>query len=79
MSLVEPQTAGQLRQVAELETSLLSRINAASDDLQRVDCLNEEQRAEVHAILEAMKHDSESHATVVGFLAGRSGQGAIHA
>ena len=60
----------QLQQIAELEKSLLWRIDAAAEDLQRVECLDEEQRAEVHTILEAMKHESESHAALVRVLAG---------
>ena len=56
-----------------METSFLSRIHAAADDLQRVECLDEEQRAEIHAILEAMRHDSESHAAIVQFLVSRHG------
>jgi len=73
VSSVHSQTPGQLRQAANLETSLLSEIDAASADLQRVNCLDEEQRAEVHTILEAMKHDTQSHAAIVQLLAGREG------
>jgi len=58
-----------LRQAADLETSLLGYISAAQNDLQRVEFLDEEQRAEVHAILEAMRHDDESHAALMERLA----------
>lgn len=74
MSSVHSQTPGQLRQASDLETSLLSEIDAASVHLQRVNCLDEEQRAEVHTILEAMKHDTESHAATVQLLAGGHGR-----
>ena len=79
MSSAQDQRVPPLRQVEQLETSLLSTINAADDDLQRVNCLDEEQRAEVHAILEAMRHDSESHAATVQFLASQADQEGIRA
>ena len=44
---------------------------AAVEDLQRVECLDEEQRAEVHAILEAIRHDNESQAAAVTDLVGK--------
>lgn len=79
MSSVHSQTPGQLRQAANLETSLLSEIDAASVHLQRVNCLDEEQRAEVHTILEAMRHDTQSHAETMQFLAGRHGREGLRA
>ena len=79
MSLAESHIPRQLRQAAAMENSLLSQIDAAADDLQRVDCFDEEQRAEIHAILEAMKHDSESHSAIVQFLTARCAQEPFHA
>jgi hypothetical protein len=48
--------------LGELEKSLCWRLHAACADLGRAQCLDEEQRAEVHAILEAIKHDRPAHA-----------------
>lgn len=79
MSLAESHIPGQLRHAAAMESSLLSQIHSVADDLQRVDCFDEEQRAEIHAILEAMKHDSESHSAIVQYLAMRCGQEPFHA
>jgi hypothetical protein len=79
VSSVHSQMPGQLRQAADLETSLLSEIDAASVHLQRVDCLDEDQRAEVHTILEAMKHDTQSHAETMQLLAGGHGREGLHA
>lgn len=45
--------------IVELEQSLLWQIRAATDDLGRMDAMDEEQRAEIHAILEAIRHDRE--------------------
>ena len=62
MSPVKEQTPDQFARVQELEKVFLAHVTAAVDDLQRIECLEEEQRAEIHAILEALKHDGESHA-----------------
>lgn len=55
-------TAGDL---ADLEQALLGRIHEACADLRRAESLDEEERAEIHSILEAMRHDAESHARLV--------------
>jgi len=79
MSVANGQTPDRWRRMAELESALLARLDAADDDLQRIECLDDEQRAEIHAILEAMKHDAVSHAAVVKALAGGAGREACHA
>jgi Asp-tRNA(Asn)/Glu-tRNA(Gln) amidotransferase C subunit len=60
-----------LRAVSELMADQVSHVLAAVEDLQRVECLDEEQRAEVHAILEAIRHDNESQAAAVTDLMGK--------
>lgn len=59
-----------LRAVSDLMADQVSHALAAVEDLQRVECLDEEQRAEVHAILEAIRHDNESQAAAVTNLMG---------
>lgn len=61
MSLAREQTPEQLGRVEKLEAALLAHVNAAAEDLQRIECLEEEQRAEIHVILEALKHEGQSH------------------
>jgi hypothetical protein len=60
-----------LRAVSDLMADQVSHVLAAVEDLQRVVCLDEEQRAEVHAILEAIRHDNESQAEAVTGLLGK--------
>ncbi len=79
MSSVSGLGLGRLEKVAELEASLLGRIETSADELRHIECLDEEQRAEIHAILEAMKHDGLSHVAVIQSLAGGSAQEACHA
>lgn len=74
-SILREPVPAHLKQAAELESALCGRIVAAVEQLQRVECLDEEQRAEIHAILEAMRHDSLSHASLLGCL----GQGGADA
>jgi len=73
MSSVARHSSGQWRQMAELEKGLLARVAQAQGELQRIEFLDEEQRAEIHAILEAIRHDGESHAQIVGTYISESG------
>ena len=66
MSALDRRPQGPWRELVELERGLLAHIQAAQGALQRIECLDEEQRAEIHTILEALKHDSEFHASIVG-------------
>lgn len=70
MSAVPEQRVGHFETAVKLEAAFLSHVSAASDDLQRVEYLDEEQRAEIHAILEALRHDGESHTNIVQQLSG---------
>ncbi len=79
MSSVSGRGLGRLKQVAELEASLLGRIEDAADELRHIECLDEEQRAEIHAILEAMKHDGQFHSSAIRALADGSAQETCHA
>jgi len=58
----EQQGAASSKPVSELEKLVCWRARAAAEQLKRVECLDEEQRAEIHSILEAIRHDSESRA-----------------
>jgi len=79
MSSAEGEISDQLERMAALESSLLSEIAAAADELQRNEALDDEQRAEVHTILQALRHDSESHAAIVRSMVSRLGQEACGA
>ncbi len=79
MSSVSGRGCDRLEKVAKLEASLLGRIEDAADELRHIECLDEEQRAEIHAILEAMKHDGQSHASAIRAMADGSAQEACNA
>ncbi|MDY7010819.1 MAG: hypothetical protein SVV80_08720 [Planctomycetota bacterium] len=79
MSSFSGRSLGRLEQVAELEAVLLGRIEDAADELRHIECLDEEQRAEIHAILEAMKHDGQAHASAIRVMENGSAQETCHA
>ena len=66
MSSVDGRTSADWRRPAQLERDLVGQIQAAAGELQRIECLDDEQRAEIHAILEAMAHDTQTHAHIIG-------------
>jgi hypothetical protein len=70
MSSAKGYTPGEWAHLAELEKGLLLQIDAAELELQRIECLDQEQRAEIHAILQALKHDSQTHASMIASLGG---------
>ena len=61
----------QLKDLMKMEKNLLEKITSAIEELQWIDTLNQEQRAEIHTILEAMKHDCESHIEIILSLLGK--------
>ncbi len=71
MSSMQHEPAGW-RQLAELHKGLLSQIAAAEGELQRVECFDEEQRAEIQAILEALRHDCQVHSAYVAGVEGET-------
>jgi hypothetical protein len=53
---------------AELESHLMTSVNAASFTLCRAEFLDDEQRAEVYAILQALRHEGQSHLAILAAL-----------
>lgn len=73
MSLAQGSTSVEWGRLAELEKGLLLHVEAAEGELQRAEDLDEEQRAEIHAILQALRRDGEDHATIIQSLGGDAG------
>lgn len=63
-----------LRDLLQSESQLAARIDALYKRLDRIDCLDEEQRAELYSILQALKHDSQSTGELLAGLSARMGQ-----
>lgn len=56
---------------AGLEDQLRATLLAAADEVAHAECFDDEQRAEVYSILNALKNDSERHLRWVGQWAGK--------
>lgn len=66
MSPLDSETPVDWQRLGRLESDIQVRIRAAEGELERTECLDEEARAEIHAILQALKHDNQNHARIVG-------------
>ena len=58
-----------LTALSGLEQQLSARLAATADEVQHVECFDAEQRAEVFAILQALRTDTEAHRAMADLLA----------
>ena len=73
MSSAQGLTSAEWDRLAELEKGLLQHLEAAEGELQRAEDLDEEQRAEIHAILQALRRDGEDQTAIIRSLCGDAG------
>ncbi len=66
MENVRGEFVGELSAVANVENNLAISLTETAGEVARTECFDNEQRAEVYAILDAMKSDSEAHRQVLG-------------
>jgi len=65
----------KLSALADVEDQLAAVLNETAGDVARSRCFDNEQRAEVYAIIEAMRSDVESHRQSVGrWVSDRTGE-----
>lgn len=57
--------------LAGLEQQLAQKLAETTDEVQHVECFDDEQRAEVFAILQALRLDNEAHRSAVDLLSRR--------
>ena len=62
-----------------LENGLAATLARTAQQIQHADCFDQEQRAEIYAILQALRTDTEAHRIVAEFLTERLGGGAGNA
>lgn len=67
-------TSTGLSAMSDIEDVLATRLRETVDELAHADCLDEEQRAEVYAILQALRADSEIHRRLVSGVVSRLGE-----
>jgi len=62
---------GKMQVVAGVESQLADTLSATTDEIAHSECLSDEDRAEVYAILEAMRADTEAHRQQIKLLSRR--------
>jgi len=70
------QCESRLTNVAAMERGLAAVLSETADDLARSECFDTEQRAEIYAILDTMRCDTQAHEQAVGrWVNDRTGRG----
>jgi hypothetical protein len=62
-----------------MEARIAASLETTADELAHAECFDQEQRAEIYAILQALRNDSTNHQQMVRLLAARMEQGPTHA
>ncbi|MFW6132475.1 MAG: hypothetical protein ACOC8F_01160 [Planctomycetota bacterium] len=60
------EVAREIVRAAQLESRLREALAATVDEVARAECFDPEQRAEVYAILDSLRADSEAHNACIG-------------
>jgi hypothetical protein len=61
--------------LAGIEHQLATALTATADEVKHAECFDDEQRAEVYAILQALRDDTEAHRATVDLLARQLNEG----
>jgi hypothetical protein len=69
----QPSPCDGVSVVMALESGLAETLARTAQQVQHAECFDQEQRAEIYAILQALKTDTEAHRIVAEFLARRLG------
>jgi chorismate synthase len=69
MSGTQLQFSGDVSLLAGIEHQLAAALVETADEIKHVECFDDEQRAEVYAILQALRTDTEAHRAMVELLA----------
>ena len=81
MPAMEPRTnpGVGVPDVANLEAGLAAMLGRTAMEVEHVECFDEEQRAEIYAILQALRSDTDLHRGMVEALVEKLSQEAAHA
>ena len=75
MSEVDSQFYQGTPQLTDAESNIANSLAAAADELSRSECFDHEQRAEIYAILGAIKMDTENHRQMIELVADKVPKG----
>ena len=70
MTNAQAETSACFRELAQAETKLARTVTATAREIAHSECLDEEKRAEVYAILHVIQSDSDAHMKILSKLAG---------
>lgn len=62
-----------------VESRIADHLRETADELAHAECFDEEQRAEIYAILQALQNDSENHRAMIELLGKKIAGGACDA
>jgi len=62
-------------QLTNAESNIANSLATAAEELSRTECFDNEQRAEIYAILGAIKTDSENHQRMIELVTGNPAEG----
>ena len=66
---MEAQLHQDLSEWANVESRISNSLTETTDELARAECFDQEQRAEIYAILQAIKNDTDNHRQMIELLA----------
>lgn len=75
------ESSSDVSALAGIEHQLASALIETADEVKHAECFDDEQRAEIYAILQALRDDTEAHRAMVDLLARQlqTGGGSGHA
>ncbi|HDY64811.1 MAG TPA: hypothetical protein ENH84_01090 [Phycisphaerae bacterium] len=66
---MEAQLHRDLSELVSVESKICNSLTETTDELARAECFDQEQRAEIYAILQAIKNDTDNHRQTIELLA----------
>lgn len=79
MSGSEAQACPESARLEGVESTIYQSLENSSEELAHAECFDEEQRAEIYAILQAIKTDTEKHRETIKLLADKLTKDRRHA
>ena len=79
MAVADGSVSTDISTAANIENQLVASLVETADELARNESLDNEQRAEVYAIIDAIRTDTEAHRAVVELLKRQLSENVAHA
>lgn len=76
MSGIETRANENVPDLAGMEARIAESLDETADELAHAECFDQEQRAEIYAILQAIRTDATNHRAMIDLLAAKMVRGA---